>query len=178
MRVLEKWKSCQAYRIFSPFRLFIPVLDFLVNINLSYLRSWAWSLVAIFISYFTSSLLFGMTDESLEWNSVSSVELDSTSTPWSFIYKFLLPSWYNCLALVHFNVLLPSFWRAPAWIWVLFYCNSCAELQVICTVKKHILTGGPKRLPFTVPPLVFSCLKVCLSNSFNKCKMFFRYIWY
>jgi len=59
-----------------------------------------------------------------------------------------------------------------------FYCNSCAELQVICTVKKHILTGGPKRLPFTVPPLVFSCLKVCicLSNSFNKCKMFFCYI--
>ncbi|XP_075654117.1 vacuolar protein sorting-associated protein 35A-like isoform X2 [Castanea sativa] len=32
--------------------------------------------------------------------------------------------------------------------------------KVICTVKKHILTGGPKRLPFTVPPLVFSCLKL------------------
>lgn len=35
------------------------------------------------------------------------------------------------------------------------------ELQVICTVRKYILTGGPKRLPFTVPPLVFSALKVC-----------------
>lgn len=37
------------------------------------------------------------------------------------------------------------------------------ELQIICTVKKHILTGGIKRLPFTVPALVFSSLKVCLS---------------
>ena len=42
----------------------------------------------------------------------------------------------------------------------LFTVIPCGELQVICTVKKHILTGGPKRLPFTVPPLVFSCLKV------------------
>lgn len=32
--------------------------------------------------------------------------------------------------------------------------------KIICTVKKHILTGGPKRLPFTVPPLVFSSLKL------------------
>ncbi|KAF9682172.1 hypothetical protein SADUNF_Sadunf05G0081000 [Salix dunnii] len=32
--------------------------------------------------------------------------------------------------------------------------------QIICTVKKHIMTGGPKRLPFTVPPLVFSSLKL------------------
>ncbi|KAJ0039954.1 hypothetical protein Pint_28530 [Pistacia integerrima] len=31
--------------------------------------------------------------------------------------------------------------------------------KVICTVRKYILTGGPKRLPFTVPPLVFSSLK-------------------
>lgn len=34
------------------------------------------------------------------------------------------------------------------------------ELQIIGTVKKHILTGGVKRLPFTVPALVFSSLKV------------------
>ncbi|XP_044469869.1 vacuolar protein sorting-associated protein 35A-like [Mangifera indica] len=32
--------------------------------------------------------------------------------------------------------------------------------KVICTVRKYILTGGPKRLPFTVPPLVFSALKL------------------
>ncbi|XP_021275286.1 vacuolar protein sorting-associated protein 35A-like [Herrania umbratica] len=33
--------------------------------------------------------------------------------------------------------------------------------KIICTVRKHILAGGPKRLPFTVPPLVLSSLKVC-----------------
>ncbi|XP_055802789.1 vacuolar protein sorting-associated protein 35A-like [Solanum dulcamara] len=32
-------------------------------------------------------------------------------------------------------------------------------LKMICAVKKHILTGGPKRLPFTVPPLIFNSLK-------------------
>ncbi|XP_057490055.1 vacuolar protein sorting-associated protein 35B-like [Actinidia eriantha] len=32
--------------------------------------------------------------------------------------------------------------------------------KIICTVRKHIMTGGPKRLPFTVPPLVFSALKL------------------
>ncbi|KAL5168666.1 Vacuolar protein sorting-associated protein 35A [Glycine soja] len=32
--------------------------------------------------------------------------------------------------------------------------------KIIDTVRKHILTGGPKRLPFTVPPLVFSSLKL------------------
>ncbi|KAH7566244.1 hypothetical protein JRO89_XS08G0123800 [Xanthoceras sorbifolium] len=31
--------------------------------------------------------------------------------------------------------------------------------KVICTMRKHILTGGPRRLPFTIPPLVFSSLK-------------------
>ncbi|KAL6207567.1 hypothetical protein ACLB2K_018524 [Fragaria x ananassa] len=30
--------------------------------------------------------------------------------------------------------------------------------KIICTVKKHIMNGGSKRLPFTVPPLVFSAL--------------------
>jgi vacuolar protein sorting-associated protein 35 len=33
-------------------------------------------------------------------------------------------------------------------------------LKIICTVRKHIMTGGPQRLPFTVPPLVFSALKL------------------
>ncbi|CAH9067954.1 unnamed protein product [Cuscuta epithymum] len=33
-------------------------------------------------------------------------------------------------------------------------------LKIICTLRKHILAGGPKRLPFTVPPLVFSALKL------------------
>ncbi|KAF7809633.1 vacuolar protein sorting-associated protein 35A-like [Senna tora] len=32
--------------------------------------------------------------------------------------------------------------------------------KIIDTVRKHILTGGPKRLPFTVPALVFSSLKL------------------
>ncbi|KAL5821142.1 hypothetical protein ACOSQ3_023024 [Xanthoceras sorbifolium] len=32
--------------------------------------------------------------------------------------------------------------------------------KVICTMRKHILTGGPRRLPFTIPPLVFSSLKL------------------
>ncbi|PON53472.1 Vacuolar protein sorting-associated protein [Parasponia andersonii] len=40
-------------------------------------------------------------------------------------------------------------------------CNDDPEemFKIICTVRKHILTGGPKRLVFTVPPLVFSSLK-------------------
>ncbi|XP_073058103.1 vacuolar protein sorting-associated protein 35A-like isoform X1 [Primulina eburnea] len=33
-------------------------------------------------------------------------------------------------------------------------------LKIICIVKKHILTGGAKRLPFTIPPLIFSTLKL------------------
>ncbi|KAI0511216.1 hypothetical protein KFK09_011841 [Dendrobium nobile] len=33
-------------------------------------------------------------------------------------------------------------------------------LEIICTVRKHVLLGGPKRLPFTVPPLIFSALKL------------------
>lgn len=36
-------------------------------------------------------------------------------------------------------------------------------LQIIDTVRKHVLTGGSKRLPFTIPPLVFSSLKVWLA---------------
>ncbi|CAI0382566.1 unnamed protein product [Linum tenue] len=31
-------------------------------------------------------------------------------------------------------------------------------LQIIYTVRKHVMNGGPTRLPFTVPPLVFSAL--------------------
>nr|XP_016497860.1 PREDICTED: vacuolar protein sorting-associated protein 35B-like [Nicotiana tabacum] len=33
-------------------------------------------------------------------------------------------------------------------------------LKIICTVRKHIMAGGPKRITFTVPPLVFSALKL------------------
>ncbi|KAJ4823695.1 Vacuolar protein sorting-associated protein 35B [Turnera subulata] len=33
-------------------------------------------------------------------------------------------------------------------------------LKIISTVRKHIMIGGPKRLPFTVPPLVFSALRL------------------
>ncbi|XP_043814673.1 vacuolar protein sorting-associated protein 35B isoform X3 [Manihot esculenta] len=32
--------------------------------------------------------------------------------------------------------------------------------KIMCTVRKWIMTGGPRRLPFTVPPLVFSSLKL------------------
>ncbi|XP_047310454.1 vacuolar protein sorting-associated protein 35A-like [Impatiens glandulifera] len=32
--------------------------------------------------------------------------------------------------------------------------------KIINTVRKHIQTGGPKRLPFTLPPLIFSSLKL------------------
>lgn len=33
-------------------------------------------------------------------------------------------------------------------------------LKIICVVRKHILSGGPQRLAFTVPPLIFSALKL------------------
>ncbi|KAK6938980.1 Vacuolar protein sorting-associated protein 35 [Dillenia turbinata] len=33
-------------------------------------------------------------------------------------------------------------------------------LKIINTVRMHILTGGPRRLPFTIPALVFSALKL------------------
>ncbi|KAK2982274.1 hypothetical protein RJ640_020826 [Escallonia rubra] len=33
-------------------------------------------------------------------------------------------------------------------------------LKIICTVRMHIMTGGSTRLPFTIPPLVFSALKL------------------
>ncbi|KAJ1408777.1 Vacuolar protein sorting-associated protein 35 [Sesbania bispinosa] len=41
-------------------------------------------------------------------------------------------------------------------------CNDDPEemFKIIDTVRKHVLTGGPKRLPFTIPPLVFSSLKL------------------
>lgn len=32
--------------------------------------------------------------------------------------------------------------------------------KIICTVRKHIMVGGPRRLPFTVPSLIFSALKL------------------
>lgn len=36
------------------------------------------------------------------------------------------------------------------------------DMQIICVVRKHLMTGGTRRLPFTVPPLVFSALRVYL----------------
>lgn len=57
-------------------------------------------------------------------------------------------------------------------VFVLSFDNShmFVEFQIIQTVRKHILTGGRKRLPYTVPPLIFSSLKVfplfCYSNQF------------
>uniref|UniRef100_A0A2P2MB45 Vacuolar protein sorting-associated protein 35 n=4 Tax=Rhizophora mucronata TaxID=61149 RepID=A0A2P2MB45_RHIMU len=43
----------------------------------------------------------------------------------------------------------------------MLYNDDCEEmLKIICTMRKHIMNGGPKRLPFTVPPLVFSALRL------------------
>ncbi|KAJ9675040.1 hypothetical protein PVL29_024126 [Vitis rotundifolia] len=43
----------------------------------------------------------------------------------------------------------------------MFYNDDPEEmLKIICTVKKHIMTGGSRRLPFTVPPLIFSALRL------------------
>ncbi|KAJ0231613.1 Vacuolar protein sorting-associated protein 35B [Hirschfeldia incana] len=33
-------------------------------------------------------------------------------------------------------------------------------LKIICVVRKHLMTGGTRRLPFTIPPLVFSALRL------------------
>ncbi|CAK7346156.1 unnamed protein product [Dovyalis caffra] len=45
-------------------------------------------------------------------------------------------------------------------IHMLYNDDSEEMLKIICTVKKHIMAGGPKRLPFTVPPLVFAALRL------------------
>ncbi|CAK9148309.1 unnamed protein product [Ilex paraguariensis] len=45
-------------------------------------------------------------------------------------------------------------------IHMLYHDEPEEMLQIICLVRKHIMTGGPKRLPFTVPSLVFSSLKL------------------
>ncbi|XP_047319966.1 vacuolar protein sorting-associated protein 35A-like [Impatiens glandulifera] len=43
----------------------------------------------------------------------------------------------------------------------MLYSDDPEEMfKIICTVRKHLQTGGPKRLPFTVPPLIFSSLKL------------------
>ncbi|MBA0788842.1 hypothetical protein Gotri_024865, partial [Gossypium trilobum] len=42
----------------------------------------------------------------------------------------------------------------------MLYNNEPEEmLKIICIVWKHTMAGGPKRLPFTVPSLVFSALR-------------------
>lgn len=45
-------------------------------------------------------------------------------------------------------------------IQMLYTDNTEEMMKIIHTVRKHILTGGPKRLPFTVPPFTFSALKL------------------
>lgn len=35
------------------------------------------------------------------------------------------------------------------------------SLQILTTARKQFGQGGPKRLPFTLPPLIFAALKVC-----------------
>ncbi|KAA3488957.1 vacuolar protein sorting-associated protein 35B-like isoform X2 [Gossypium australe] len=43
----------------------------------------------------------------------------------------------------------------------MLYNNEPEEmLKIICIVWKHTMAGGPKRLPFTVPSLVFSALQL------------------
>ncbi|KAI3723897.1 hypothetical protein L2E82_35659 [Cichorium intybus] len=45
-------------------------------------------------------------------------------------------------------------------IHVLYNDDPEEMLKIICTVRKHIMAGGPKRLPLTIPPLVFSALRL------------------
>ncbi|KAJ8772695.1 hypothetical protein K2173_027872 [Erythroxylum novogranatense] len=45
-------------------------------------------------------------------------------------------------------------------IHMLYNDDSEEMLKIICAVRKHIMTGGPKRLPFTVPPLIFCALRL------------------
>ncbi|KAL7583392.1 vacuolar protein sorting-associated protein 35B isoform X1 [Lactuca sativa] len=45
-------------------------------------------------------------------------------------------------------------------IHVLYNDDPEEMLKIILTVRKHIMAGGPKRLPFTIPPLVFSALRL------------------
>ncbi|KAL0825919.1 hypothetical protein Bca101_049596 [Brassica carinata] len=33
-------------------------------------------------------------------------------------------------------------------------------LKIICVARKHLMTGGTRRLPFTIPPLIFSALRL------------------
>ncbi|KAL4586857.1 hypothetical protein LXL04_011502 [Taraxacum kok-saghyz] len=41
-------------------------------------------------------------------------------------------------------------------------------LKIIHMVKKHIMSGGPKRLPFTIPSLIYNALKETLSATPKK----------
>uniref|UniRef100_A0A6N2LCX6 Vacuolar protein sorting-associated protein 35 n=1 Tax=Salix viminalis TaxID=40686 RepID=A0A6N2LCX6_SALVM len=45
-------------------------------------------------------------------------------------------------------------------IHMLYNDDSEEMLKIICTARKHIMAGGPTRLPFTVPPLTFSALRI------------------
>ncbi|CAI9276440.1 unnamed protein product [Lactuca saligna] len=45
-------------------------------------------------------------------------------------------------------------------IQMLYNSDPQEMLKIICMVKKHIMTGGPKRLPFTIPPLIYNALKL------------------
>ncbi|KAJ6352068.1 hypothetical protein OIU76_001312 [Salix suchowensis] len=45
-------------------------------------------------------------------------------------------------------------------IHMLYNDDSEEMLKIICTARKHIMAGGPTRLPFTVPPLTFSALRL------------------
>ncbi|KAL9395494.1 hypothetical protein Peur_009747 [Populus x canadensis] len=43
---------------------------------------------------------------------------------------------------------------------MLYNDDSEEMLKIICVVRKHIMAGGSQRLPFTVPPLIFSALRL------------------
>ncbi|XP_024450128.1 vacuolar protein sorting-associated protein 35B isoform X2 [Populus trichocarpa] len=43
---------------------------------------------------------------------------------------------------------------------MLYNDDSEEMLKIICAVRKHIMAGGSQRLPFTVPPLIFSALRL------------------
>ena len=47
-------------------------------------------------------------------------------------------------------------------------------MQILSTARKQFGEGGPKRLPFTLPPLIFAALKVAV---FHKTYSFVCVAW-
>lgn len=92
------------------------------------------------------------------WFSFNSKIQCSSTFEGYFTYFSLGPDIYYPLGVMG----IVFFSEAVCHFSVNWYLSCNLTIQIICTVKKHIMTGGPKRLPYTVPPLIFSALRVCL----------------